>query len=207
MACSCSTTGDRKDGCATDHVARQYLGSIGKIDNGIVAVTTLWANAQRYYPLHVIPYTRKTACLAASKARILHQAATGAGAHRADDRGRLRLRRQWRARSGAAAAPLALGAGAPRHSWVRLGRRPTWPIRSRTPRANCRGAPGNGLCAASAAGELTWLHYGPGKPLRAVYVTTDRRALPELTTWYLTTNLPVGQAPLAEVTRLYGLRN
>ncbi|RJG06072.1 hypothetical protein D3870_08670 [Noviherbaspirillum cavernae] len=33
-------TGDRKDGCATDHVARQYLGSVGKIDNGIVAVTT-----------------------------------------------------------------------------------------------------------------------------------------------------------------------
>lgn len=34
-------TGDREDGCATDDVARQYPGSIGKIDNGIVAVTTL----------------------------------------------------------------------------------------------------------------------------------------------------------------------
>jgi len=50
-------TGDRKDGCATDHVARQYLGSVGKIDNGIVAVTTLWAHEQRYYPLQVAPYT------------------------------------------------------------------------------------------------------------------------------------------------------
>lgn len=50
-------TGDRKDGCATDHVARQYLGSVGKIDNGIVAVTTLWAHELRYYPLHVKPYT------------------------------------------------------------------------------------------------------------------------------------------------------
>lgn len=50
-------TGDRKDSNATDHAARQYLGSVGKIDNGIVAVTTLWANAQRYYPLHVAPYT------------------------------------------------------------------------------------------------------------------------------------------------------
>lgn len=50
-------TGDRKDGYATDHVARQYLGSVGKVDNGIVAVTTLWANGQRYYPLHVAPYT------------------------------------------------------------------------------------------------------------------------------------------------------
>jgi len=50
-------TVDRKDGYATDHVARQYLGSVGKVDNGIVAVTTLWANEQRYYPLHVAPYT------------------------------------------------------------------------------------------------------------------------------------------------------
>nr|WP_283093307.1 transposase [Noviherbaspirillum sp. L7-7A] len=46
-------TGARKDGCAIEHVARQYLSSVGKIDNGIVAVTTLWANEQRYYPLHV----------------------------------------------------------------------------------------------------------------------------------------------------------
>src|SRR5213596_2057863 len=37
-------TGDRKDGRKTDHVARQYLGSVGKIENGIVAVTSLWAD-------------------------------------------------------------------------------------------------------------------------------------------------------------------
>jgi hypothetical protein len=42
---------------ATAHVARQYLGSVGKIDNSIVAVSTFWANEQRYYPLHVAPYT------------------------------------------------------------------------------------------------------------------------------------------------------
>ncbi len=29
-------TGDRKKGTKTDYVARQYLGSVGKIDNGIV---------------------------------------------------------------------------------------------------------------------------------------------------------------------------
>lgn len=34
-------TGDRKEGHATAHVARQYLGSVGKVDNGIVAVTSL----------------------------------------------------------------------------------------------------------------------------------------------------------------------
>ncbi len=31
-------TGDRKKGKKTDYVARQYLGSVGKIDNGIVTV-------------------------------------------------------------------------------------------------------------------------------------------------------------------------
>ena len=50
-------TGDRKDGSATAHVARQYLGSVGKTDNGIVAVTSLWADARCYWPAHVVPYT------------------------------------------------------------------------------------------------------------------------------------------------------
>ena len=54
-------TGDRKDGTQTAHVARQYLGIIGKVDNGIVAVTSLWADARVYSPLHVEPYTPRRA--------------------------------------------------------------------------------------------------------------------------------------------------
>ncbi len=50
-------TGDRKDGTKTAHVAHQYLGSVGRIANGIVSVTSLWADEHVYYPLHVIPYT------------------------------------------------------------------------------------------------------------------------------------------------------
>src|SRR5512133_3845127 len=50
-------TGDRKDGTATAHVARQYLGSVGKIDNGIVAVTSLWADERCYWPVYAVPYT------------------------------------------------------------------------------------------------------------------------------------------------------
>src|SRR5918997_632464 len=49
-------TGDRKDGTATAHVARQYLGSVGKVDNGIVAVTSLWADERCYWPVHAVPY-------------------------------------------------------------------------------------------------------------------------------------------------------
>jgi SRSO17 transposase len=50
-------TGDRKDGTATAHVARQYLGSVGKIDNGIVAVTSLWADERCYWPVHAVRST------------------------------------------------------------------------------------------------------------------------------------------------------
>lgn len=58
---------------------------------------------------------------------------------------------------------------------------------------------------------------GPLRRQRAVVVTTDPATLPDLTTWYLETNLPTPNLPqathaplasadLTEVVRLYGLR-
>src|SRR5215469_3018294 len=49
--------GDRKDGHHTAHVGRQYLANLGKIDNGVVSVTSLWADERVYYPVDVEPYT------------------------------------------------------------------------------------------------------------------------------------------------------
>ncbi|WP_368857585.1 transposase [Streptomyces sp. GbtcB7] len=37
-------SGDRKDCSATAHVGKRYLGSVGKIDRGVVTVTTCWAD-------------------------------------------------------------------------------------------------------------------------------------------------------------------
>ncbi len=59
--------------------------------------------------------------------------------------------------------------------------------------------------------------YGPDKTERAIVATTDPESLPDLTTWYLVTNLPAPTdrpgpalpfppANLEEVLRLYGLR-
>jgi len=59
--------------------------------------------------------------------------------------------------------------------------------------------------------------YGPAKLHRAVVVTTDPTTLPEMSTWYLISNLPVPDseraktagiraASLEEIVRLYGLR-
>jgi SRSO17 transposase len=49
--------GDRKWGKHTAHVGRQWLANIGKTDNGVVSVTSLWADEGVYYPLEVEPYT------------------------------------------------------------------------------------------------------------------------------------------------------
>ena len=44
-------TGDRKKGKKTDYVARQYLGSVGKIDNGIVSVNAYGVYSNITFPL------------------------------------------------------------------------------------------------------------------------------------------------------------
>lgn len=44
-------TGDRKKGNKTDYVARQYLGSVGKVDNGIVSVNAYGLYENITFPL------------------------------------------------------------------------------------------------------------------------------------------------------------
>ncbi|UBV45098.1 IS701 family transposase (plasmid) [Deinococcus taeanensis] len=50
-------TGDRKYGTHTAHVGRQSLGSLGKVDSGIVTVHVLYETSQAYFPLLLRPYT------------------------------------------------------------------------------------------------------------------------------------------------------
>lgn len=38
-------------------MGRQWLGRYGKTDNGVVTVTTVWADERVYYPVHAAPYT------------------------------------------------------------------------------------------------------------------------------------------------------
>ena len=233
-------TGDRKWGNKTAHVGRQYLGSIGKIDNGVVSVTSLWADAQVYYPLAVEPFTPKQHFPKGmadpdyrTKPRIalelVKQAVTEEIPFRAvvadSFYGENEGFRNGVARLGLGYV-LALKTS---HSWWGLvgtvnsleeaARAATWAGPD---------APGDWQPVARTfrdghtetwwALEITVGPYGPTKPQRAVVVTLDPTTLPELNTWHLVTNLPasvdtdqsggkLAPADLAEIVRLYGLRN
>ncbi len=232
-------TGDRKDGHKTAHVGRQYLANLGKIDNGVVSVTSLWADEGVYYPVDVEPYTpthhfpkgkkdpqfRTKLKIAVELVRRAVQAhipfrAVVADSFYGEDRG---VKQGLR----------ALGVGyvlalKPSHAW--------W---------HPQGAIGSFQEAAQAAGwqsperpgkwvkvtrtfrdgssqdwwalEVVTGPYGPSKRERVVIATTDPLTLPDLTTFYLVTNLPEPASPraadstlsvasLQEVVRLYGLR-
>jgi DDE superfamily endonuclease len=114
-------TGDRKDGTATAHVARQYLGSVGKTDNGIVAVTSLWADGRCYWPLHAVPtrrrpgWPRATAIRGFGPSRSLRWSWS-----RRPGRPRSRFGRWWPTASMATTPALS-------RRWVAPGWRSCWP--------------------------------------------------------------------------------
>lgn len=237
--------GDRKWGKRTAHVGRQWLANIGKVDSGVVSVSSLWADEGVYYPLEVEPYTPehhfekgKASPAFRTKLEIAAQLversvgmgmpfrAVVADSFYGEDEGfREGLRK--------------LGVGyvlalKPSHSW--------WHKEGTNFGALWEVAEGAGWKGAEEPGE--WVEvvrtfrdgheeswwaleieagpYGPRRAQRAVVVSTDPARLPDLSTWYLVTNLPhvpgserareegalpaAAAADLAEVVRLYGLR-
>lgn len=217
-------TGDRKEGHATAHVARQYLGSVGKIDNGIVAVTSLWADGHCYWPVHVEPYTpagrlpegksdkcfRTKPAIAldlverAQAAGIAFRAVVADCAYGENDSLETALLERGipyvMARRGRASQGWARIEGAhsfeeaaqdlPRRAWKKVTRR----FR-------------DGHTEVWWAAELKFLGYGPDRARRAIVATTDPGTRPAISTWHLCTNMTLADAPLAEIVRLYGLRN
>jgi hypothetical protein len=205
-------TGDRKEGKKTAHVGRQYLSSIGKIDNGVVSVSSLWADERVYYPLEVEPYTpahhfeggkedprfrtKPQIALelveAALEGGIPFRAVVGDilyGEHRGLRKG---LEKKC--------IPYVL-ALKPSYAWYRPIEEPgtveeiaqlaswegpeypgEWVKLSRTFR--------DGHSEEWWALEAECRPFGKEKHRRLVVATTDPTELPERTTWYLLTNLP-----------------
>ncbi len=222
-------TGDRKDGDQTAHVGRQYLGNRGKIENGVVSVSSVWADEGVYYPLAVEPYTPER-WFAAGKAdaafrtkpqialELVEQALAQSWPFRAvvadclygDHRG-------FTAGVTQRGVPYVV-AHKPSHSWwapvEAIGA--VWEVAAAGGWASPQdpgawqavirqfrdGHQERWWALEGAAGP-----YGPDRPRRLVIATPDPATLPEAATWYLETTLPVAEADLAEIVRLYGLRN
>jgi SRSO17 transposase len=228
-------TGDRKDGSATAHVARQYLGSVGKTDNGIVAVTSLWADPRCYWPLHAVPYTpasrlakgksdpgfRTKPQLAVELVEAARQAeipfrAVVADCFYGDNTGFVEA-------LGAAKVAFVLalkprkGIWAPddaAHTPVEAARELDWggPGRPGAWRRVTRRFR-DGHAETWWAADAVLGGWGPDQHHRLVVATTNPATLPKGSTWYLLTNLarPTGrraqQAQLSEIVGAYGLRN
>jgi hypothetical protein len=233
-------TGDRKAGTKTAHVARQYLGSLGKTDNGIVAVTSLWADERVYWPIDVVPYTpasrlpkgkrdpgfRTKPQLAVDLVNTARKAGIGFRAVVADcfygdntgftealGRAGVAYVLAVKPRKGVWAP--AEEAHTPREAAAELAWTSPEQPGDWTP-VTRRFRDGHTETWWAADARLPAAGWGPDRRLRLVVATTDPATLPRLTTWYLVTNLPrpgrrraaaVAPADLAEVVRLYSLRN
>jgi SRSO17 transposase len=204
--------GDRKWGNKTAHIGRQYLANLGKTDNGVVSVTSLWADEGVYYPLHVEPYTpashfargkadpgfRTKRQIAAAlvrralAAQIPCRAVVADNFYGEDEPLREELR------------TLGLGyvlALQPSHCWWHL-EGTIGSLQEAVEEAPWAGPeqPGSWVAVERSFRdghtETWWVleveagPYGPAKPQRVLVATTDPRTLPRLCTWYLVTNLP-----------------
>jgi hypothetical protein len=236
-------TGDRKAGTKTAHVARQYLGSVGKTDNGIVAVSSLWADERVYWPAHVIPYT---------PASRLARGKTDPGFRTKPQLAAALVQAARKAGIGFRAVVADCFYGDNTGFTEALGRAGEAFVLAVKPRKGVWAPADQAHTPREAAAELAWTSpeepgdwtqitrwfrdghtetwwaadarlpaagWGPDRRLRVVVATTDPVRLPKLTTWYLVTNLPrpgrrrasvasaFTPADLAEVVRLYSLRN
>ncbi len=232
-------SGDRKWGAKTAHVGRQYLANLGKIDSGVVSVTSLWADERMCWPVDFEPYTpahwfersrsdpqfrTKLTIGAELVGRAIERGlpfrAVVADSFYGEDLGFQRALDAYDVGYVLALKPShawwhpideigSLWEGAQVAGWESSERTGAW---EKVPRQFRDGHTEDWWALEAAYGP-----YGPDQRLRAVVVTTDPAELPELTTWYLLTNLPAPgaaraqastrePADLAEISRLYGLR-
>ena len=217
-------TGDRKAGTKTDHVARQYLGSVGKVDVGIVAVTTVWADERVYYPLHLQPYTPASRLprgkadpafrtkpqlaeelVAAAVAAGVPFRAIVADCFYGDHEGFVEALDH-------ADRPYVLALKPRKGMWAPAEAAHTPVEAAQALRWGGPAAPGDWTRVVrrfrDGHEEVWWAaepplgSWGPDRRHRLVVATTDPATLPALSTWYLLTNLPRPGSPRAAASPL-----
>ena len=222
-------TGDRKRGHGIVLAATQYIGKLGHTANGVVSVTSHWADGTRHVPLGVRPYR---------PARRLPRG-------QADPAFRTKPEFAWELIEEARAAGVPFRVvvadcvygenpkleGRLFRAKIRsvLALRPnrgTWQFvedeahppaftpaeaaarfpKDRWQRTSRRDSHGRELVRHVAELELP-PYYGPTRGVRLVAATDDPLALKADSTWFMTTNLTCAEADAAEVYRLYSLRD
>ncbi|MEX5713856.1 IS701 family transposase [Parafrankia sp. FMc6] len=222
-------TGDRKRGHGIVLAAQQYIGKLGRTANGVVAVTSHWADGSRHVPLGVRPY-RPASRLPAGKADPafatkpelawhLIEEARGAGvpfrAVVADCVYGENPKLEGRLRTARIRYVLALR---PRHGTWQFVADPAHPpaftpaeAATRLPLADWRrlvltDSHNRPLVRHVAELELGPC-YGPTQGTRLIAATADPTVLTADSTWFMATNLSTAEADAAEVYRIYRLRD
>jgi SRSO17 transposase len=218
-------TGDRKDGKNTAHVAYHYLSSVGRIANGIVSVSSVWADESVYYPLDIEPY-EPAEPLARGKADPAFRTKPKIGvdlvdrAREADIPFRAVVAdciygespnfegELWKAK-----VPYVLSLRPHKGRWdeeeaahtpEEAARRLEWngPEDPREWRAIVRSFRDGHAERWWAAEVTTLIGYSPEESVRLVAVSTDPSTLAANSSWYLTTNLPAPRSSREEESQL-----
>ena len=220
-------TGDRKKGKASAYVSRQYLGSIGKIDNGVVSVSSHWADEQVHYPLNVLPYTAAER-LPEGKHNPQFATKPQLAQHLIEEA------RQAGIPFRAVVADSFYGEHHKLTHWLRneqipfvLALKPTHEIRQYvpdwdnpppfSPQEAAERLPveqwqafqrtfADGRQATWYVADLEWGYFGPERPWRLVAFTADPMTLDPDQTSYLYTNIPASKVSAPEIAQLYSLR-
>ncbi len=214
-------TGDRKDGKKTAYVAHQYLSCVGRIANGIVSVSSVWADESIYYPLHIEPYVPAER-LAGGRSDPAFRTKPQIGVDLVDQAREAGIPFRavvadsvygespnfegelWKAK-----VPYVLSLRPHKGRWAEAEAAHTPEEAAQRLQWGGPEDPGEWKAIIRrfrdgheqrwwAVEVETLVGYGPKESVRLVAVSTDPATLPANSSWYLTTNLPAPETPRAE---------
>jgi DDE superfamily endonuclease len=222
-------TGDPKRGSRIVLAAQQYLGKLGHVANGVVAVTSHWTDGSRQVPLGVRPYRPAGRLPKGRKDPTFHtkpqlawdliQEARAAGIP-------FRLvvadsiygeSSDLEAQLYGAPIPSIMGLRPSHGTWqfvedaqhppaftpAEAAQRLPAEAWHRTVRYDSHGKPLVRYVAELALGSS----YGPDQGVRLIAATLDPQQLKPESTWYLATSFPLAQVSADQVYELYRLRD
>jgi SRSO17 transposase len=222
-------TGDPKRGNRIVLAAQQYLGKLGHVANGVVAVTSHWADGSRHVPLGVKPYRPASRLPNGRRDPDFHTKPALAWQLIAEARAAgipFRLvvadsiygeNADLEAKLFGARIPYIMGLK-PSHGTWQFVDDPDHPPAFTPAEAAARlpldawqrtvryDSHGKELVRYIAELELGTT-YGPTKGLRLIAATLDPKRLKPVSTWYLATSLPLGEVSAEQVYEIYRLRD